>query len=61
MQSPEEGAQTTLYCALSDELAAVSGNFFADCHPISASRTARDDQLAHRLWKLSEHITGLSK
>lgn len=30
-QSPEEGAQTTIYLAVNDEVANVSGRYFADC------------------------------
>ena len=31
LQSPEEGAQTTIYLAVSDEVTNVSGKYFVDC------------------------------
>jgi retinol dehydrogenase-12 len=60
-KSSEEGAQTSLYCALSEDLEGVSGKYFSDCRMKQPSRTARDEKIARHLWEISERITGLSK
>jgi len=57
----ERGARTTLYCALSAELAAVSGRYFDENQqPQPASALANDPTLQERLWKMSEEWTGMS-
>ncbi len=60
VQSSEEGAQTSLHCALSDECGEVSGEYYADCKRAKTSAAAKDDQFARRLWDASERITGVS-
>lgn len=51
---PNSGAQTSLYCALDPTLEKVSGEYFSDCKKAEMSETAKDDQMATWLWKLSE-------
>jgi NAD(P)-dependent dehydrogenase (short-subunit alcohol dehydrogenase family) len=63
-QSPEQGALPTLYAAVAD----LPGNSFTGpsrfAHMrgapelINRSATARDEQLAARLWSVSEQLTG---
>lgn len=63
-QDPDEGALPVLYAAVAD----IPGNSFAGPSRfgnmrgapqlISRSSTARDDQLARRLWTVSERMTG---
>jgi len=54
--SVEQGARTSVYLATSDEVAGVSGKYFVDCREATASRTARDDELAEALWAESERL-----
>jgi len=61
IKSAHDGAQTTLYAATADELANVSGHYFAECQPASVHVKALDDKLASELWKESEKLTGLAK
>lgn len=55
-KSPEEGAQTSLYLAVSDECDQVTGKYFADCEESNMSLKAQDELLAKRLWKMSEEL-----
>ncbi|XP_078673791.1 retinol dehydrogenase 12-like isoform X2 [Branchiostoma floridae x Branchiostoma belcheri] len=56
---PQQGAQTTIHCAVSEGLEEFSGQYFADCTPKKPSKEAQDDQTARRLWELSEEMVGL--
>jgi len=47
MTTPEEGAQTQLYCATSD---AASGQYYQDCAPKETNQDAQDTAAAERLW-----------
>ena len=55
LKSPLEGAQTNLYCALSDE--AQPGEYHEDCQPRDVfHKYAKDDQLAREWWDYSEKM-----
>ena len=60
-QTPQQGAQTTIYCAVSEELEGVTGKYFSDCKVANESQKAKDDGLAKKLWEISEKYTGLSE
>ncbi|XP_035665459.1 LOW QUALITY PROTEIN: retinol dehydrogenase 14-like [Branchiostoma floridae] len=53
-----EGAQTTIHCAV-DEQIEGSGLYFSDCVPKQPARQGRDEAAAKRLWDLSEEMVGL--
>lgn len=55
MISEEEGAATTLYCALSPEVSQQSGLYYEECAPKEPAPLAKDTQLAARLWQESEN------
>lgn len=55
----EEGARTSVYLASSPEVEGVSGQYFIKCRRRTPSRAARDEQLAERLWQVSEELTGV--
>ncbi|SRR6266508_441261 len=57
MISNEEGAKTTLYCAISPEVANQSGLYYDRCRVTEPSRLARDPALAAELWRRSEEWT----
>lgn len=57
--SPEEGAQTTLHCALQEGLEELSGTYFCCCGPEEPSPHATDPKAALRLWEESERFCGL--
>jgi retinol dehydrogenase-12 len=57
--SPERGAETPAYLAVSPEVAAVSGLYFADCRAVEPSAAAQDDAAARRLWQESARLAAL--
>jgi NAD(P)-dependent dehydrogenase (short-subunit alcohol dehydrogenase family) len=71
MKTPEQGAATTIWCAVSRQLDGLGGVYCQDCNIAQAVPAdskaeygvrpwAIDAALAERLWKLSEQITGLT-
>jgi len=70
MKTVEQGAATTVWCAVSRLLDALGGVYCENCNiaePVPAASQemrgvrpwAMDPALAERLWALSEEITGL--
>jgi NAD(P)-dependent dehydrogenase (short-subunit alcohol dehydrogenase family) len=59
-KAPQTGAATIVHLASSDEVAGVSGGYFVDSSEARPSIEAQDDDLAERLWVLSEQLVGLS-
>merc|ERR1719259_1546098 len=61
-KTPEEGAQTTICCAVSEEFASHSGEYYADCaiSPLLIPQ-ASDETLAKQLWRTSMDLVGLTK
>lgn len=54
MISPEDGAKTTLYCALSPDVQHHSGLYYSDCREGRHTAVAGDANLAEALWSYSE-------
>lgn len=59
MRSPEQGAETVVYLALSPEVEGVSGRYFVDRRPRAASPASQDPEAARRAWAISVALTGL--
>ncbi len=59
MITVEQGAQTSLYCATSPQLASESGLYYDKCKAVKPSRLARDATLAQELWQRSAQWVGL--
>lgn len=58
MKSIEAGSATTCYVATSPLLGQVSGYYFVDCNPeIPEGPHMENDELAARLWEVSEELT----
>ncbi|XP_078590981.1 retinol dehydrogenase 13-like isoform X2 [Branchiostoma floridae x Branchiostoma japonicum] len=55
----EEGAQTTICCAVAEEWQNTTGLYFSDCVPKEPSAAGGDDEAAARLWDVSERMVGL--
>jgi retinol dehydrogenase-14 len=54
MQSnPERAAATPVYLATSDEVAGVTGSYYANGHPLQVSGLATNEKLARKLWSVS--------
>ena len=56
MRTPEQGADTLVWLAVSDEGAHPSAAYYADRKPARTSSAARDDALAARLWERSDAL-----
>ena len=54
MISTEEGARTTLHCALSPSVAGETGLYYNDCRAIAPTAVGQDRALAEELWRRSE-------
>ncbi|XP_006001643.1 retinol-DH_like_SDR_c domain-containing protein [Latimeria chalumnae] len=61
MKTPVQGAQTTIYCAVAEELQDISGLYYSDCALMEPAPQAKDDQAARRLWDLSAKLVGLKE
>ncbi len=52
IKSRWEGAQTTMFAVLSNDL--TSGSYYADCKEAPANPLAQDEALCERFWQLTE-------
>ncbi len=55
-RSPEKGAETVLYLAVSPEVNNVSGKYFIDKKCVKTSAESYNKELANKLWKQSEKL-----
>ncbi|KAL0969385.1 hypothetical protein UPYG_G00226360 [Umbra pygmaea] len=59
-KSPEEGAQTSVYLACSPEVEGANGKCFADCREQKLLPKATDQEVARKLWDISEVLVGIT-
>ena len=57
--TPEEGADTLIYLASSPDVEGVTGKYFVEREVIASSPLSYDEQVAARLWEVSEQLTRL--
>ncbi|XP_022085672.1 retinol dehydrogenase 11-like [Acanthaster planci] len=60
LKTTAEGAQTTIHCAVAQDLEKHSGKYFKGCRVQKVASMARDDKLSRKLWRVSLHMTGLT-
>lgn len=58
-RSPERGARSLVWLALSDDAAALTGEYIVDEKVVPPSVQARDDNLARSLWEQSAQLVNL--
>lgn len=58
-KTPQQGAQTTIYCAVQEGIEQYNGRYFSDCKPQTLQAHAEDLDDARRLWELSAHMVRL--
>jgi hypothetical protein len=58
-RSPERGARSLVWLALSEDAAALTGVYIMDEKVIAPSAQARDDNLAWSLWERSAELVSL--
>jgi NAD(P)-dependent dehydrogenase (short-subunit alcohol dehydrogenase family) len=59
LRSPERGARSLVWLALSDNAAALTGEYIEDEKVVVPSAQARDDALARGLWEHSAELVSL--
>jgi NAD(P)-dependent dehydrogenase (short-subunit alcohol dehydrogenase family) len=59
LRSPERGARSLVWLALSDDAAALTGEYIEDEKLVAPSAQAQDDALAQRLWERSAQLVNL--
>jgi len=59
MLTTEDGAKTTLHCALSDDASGETGLYYDKCRAKEPSKLAKDDGVAAELWRRSVEWTGV--
>ena len=52
--SAEEGARTTLHCAVSEDAGEENGLYYSECRPVPASAAGQSRALAEEIWNRSE-------
>jgi NAD(P)-dependent dehydrogenase (short-subunit alcohol dehydrogenase family) len=55
--SPEEGAETSVYLALSLKVSGISGRYFENQKVVLSSKLTHDRSVQERLWKMAEELT----
>jgi len=60
MIGPEKGAETVLYLASSPEVLTATGKYFEKKREKRLSESSYDEELARRLWFVSEELTSCS-
>ncbi len=60
MKTPAQGAVTSIYLASSPEVEGITGRYFANRKPKTASKAAYDTAAANRLWQTSAGLAGLT-
>lgn len=61
IKTPEQGTQTTIYCAVDEKCANQTGLYYAECAEATASQAAQNLEVAERLWNESLKLVGLDQ
>ncbi|XP_030626826.1 retinol dehydrogenase 12 [Chanos chanos] len=59
VKTPREGAQTSIYCSVAEELQSISGKHFSDCAPAFVAPQGRSEETARKLWDVSCELLGI--
>ncbi|XP_060849468.1 retinol dehydrogenase 12-like isoform X2 [Rhopalosiphum padi] len=60
VKTPEQGAQTTLHCSIDEKAGEETGLYYSDCKVKEPSASAKDPELAKKLWVKSMEMVGLN-
>lgn len=58
-KSSRQGAQTSIYCAVDENITGLSGQYFSDCKPKKLLPHALSETDTKKLWEISEELTKL--
>ncbi len=56
MKTPKQGAQTIIYCAVTQNLIEDEHCYFRNCQQIPLQTNATNTQDIQRLWKITENM-----
>nr|XP_008119823.1 PREDICTED: retinol dehydrogenase 13 [Anolis carolinensis] len=60
LKTPKEGATSTIYCAVSQQVEGISGKYFdSDCSLAVPLPLAEDPAIGQKFWEAAERLTGL--
>ncbi|XP_062325575.1 retinol dehydrogenase 12 isoform X2 [Osmerus eperlanus] len=59
LKTPSQGAQSSIYCAVAEELHSISGKHFSDCAPAFVAPQGRSEETARKLWEISCELLGI--
>ncbi|XP_025837098.1 retinol dehydrogenase 13 isoform X2 [Agrilus planipennis] len=59
MKSPEQGAQTSIYCSVDERIKGQTGLYYKDCDVAEPAPHAKDESKAKTLWEMSLKLVGL--
>ncbi|XP_045454248.1 retinol dehydrogenase 13-like [Melitaea cinxia] len=59
MKTPEQGAQTNIYCSVDEKCANETGLYYCDCAVTNPDRKALNDEYAKKLWEKSVEFVKL--
>jgi NAD(P)-dependent dehydrogenase (short-subunit alcohol dehydrogenase family) len=59
IKTPEQGAQTNIYLAVSPEVEGKTGGYWANCKPGKPHPATQNADVARRLWEESARLVGL--
>ncbi|XP_050313489.1 retinol dehydrogenase 13-like [Anthonomus grandis grandis] len=59
LKTPEQGAQTTIYCSVDEKCKHESGLYYAECNVKTPTKLAQNQEDAERLWTESLKLVGL--
>lgn len=60
-KTPEQGAQTQIYCSVDEKCANESGLYYSNCKVSRTSVAAQNDEMAKQLWNISLKMVGLDE
>ena len=58
-KNPVQGAQTSIYCSVAEEISGHSGRYYSDCKEKPAAPQGQDEETAEKLWELSAKLVDL--
>merc|ERR1712025_599134 len=61
IKTPENGANTTIYCSVEESIADHNGRYYSDCAEKSPASQAENMDDAKKLWELSEGLVKMQQ
>lgn len=59
IKTPQQGAQTAIYCAVDENAGKETGLFYAECKAAEPNIITKNVEDAKHLWEVSRRLVGL--